>query len=140
MPRREPVVVWDEPEARPDPIAVLASLAGYDDAERWWEDAIEHRGGSHRTSSGSPRSASAMAEVRAAEDERDAAAGTTDRPHRVENDRREAAMRQVLRAVMAAGHERIAFVCGAYHAPALDPDGLPAGHPRRPARCAACPR
>ncbi|MFF0723474.1 DUF5682 family protein [Streptomyces sp. NPDC004134] len=32
------------PEAlRIDPLAVLAEAAGYDDPERWWEDAIEHR-------------------------------------------------------------------------------------------------
>ncbi|MDT3396262.1 DUF5682 family protein [Streptomyces sp. B1866] len=27
-----------------DPLAVLAEAAGYDDPERWWEDAVEHRG------------------------------------------------------------------------------------------------
>lgn len=33
------------PEAvRIDPLAVLAETAGYDDAERWWEDVVEHRG------------------------------------------------------------------------------------------------
>ncbi|WP_326797905.1 DUF5682 family protein [Streptomyces sp. NBC_01808] len=33
-----------DPEAlRIDPLAVLAEAAGYDDPERWWEDAIEHR-------------------------------------------------------------------------------------------------
>ena len=33
--------------------------------------------------------------------------------------RREAHMRKVLRAARRAGHERIAVVCGAWHAPAL---------------------
>src|SRR5690606_10451494 len=28
-----------------DPLGELARAAGYDDAERWWEDAVEHRGG-----------------------------------------------------------------------------------------------
>ena len=28
---------------RADPIAALAEAAGYDDPERWWEDAVEHR-------------------------------------------------------------------------------------------------
>ena len=28
---------------RPDAIAMLAQAAGYSDAERWWEDAVEHR-------------------------------------------------------------------------------------------------
>ena len=27
-----------------DPLALLAQAAGYDDAERWWDDVIEHRG------------------------------------------------------------------------------------------------
>ena len=34
----------DPAPSRDDPIARLAQLAGYDDPERWWEDAIEHRG------------------------------------------------------------------------------------------------
>src|SRR5438046_1701071 len=34
---------------RIDPLGVLAQAAGYDDPERWWEDAVEHR-----TSAGSP--------------------------------------------------------------------------------------
>ena len=41
------------------------------------------------------------------------------------NRRREAAMRRVLRAVLKAEHERVAFVCGAYHAPVLHPDVHP---------------
>ncbi|HMG45454.1 MAG TPA: DUF5682 family protein, partial [Acidimicrobiales bacterium] len=28
-----------------DPISVLAAAAGFDDPERWWEDAVEHRRG-----------------------------------------------------------------------------------------------
>src|SRR4051812_27220498 len=32
------------PERPPDPLAELASAAGYDDPERWWEDVVEHRG------------------------------------------------------------------------------------------------
>ena len=39
--------------------------------------------------------------------------------------RREAFMRKVIRAEMRAGRERLAFVCGAYHAPALDPASFP---------------
>ncbi len=34
----------DAPLNRPgDPLALLAEAAGYDDAERWWDDVIEHR-------------------------------------------------------------------------------------------------
>jgi hypothetical protein len=43
----------------------------------------------------------------------------------LENQRREAAMRKAVRVAMREGHERIAFVCGAYHAPVLDPATFP---------------
>lgn len=97
---------------RPDPITELSRLAGYEDPERWWEDAIEHRG------AGSPRArfeavASAMALYRETGTESEASFD------HIENERREASMRRILREVVAQGHERIAFVCGAYHAPAL---------------------
>ena len=102
---------------RPDAIAMLASTAGYTDAERWWEDAIEHR-----NSDPVDRFAAlteAIAEIRAA-DQRPA-----DHPDVLENNRREAAMRRLLRAALREGHGRIAVVCGAYHAPALVPAGFP---------------
>lgn len=102
-------------ERRPDPVVLLARAAGYDDPERWWEDAIEHR----RTSSleDFAHLRSAMAQVRAtpageAQDDLD-------------NARREAAMRKAIRAAVKEGRERIAFVCGAYHAPALDRAAFP---------------
>jgi len=89
---------------RTDPIARLATAAGYDDPEAWWEDAIELR------TEGDPfdQITEAMAELRAVVGEDDP-----------ETLRREAHMRQQLRAAVKAGHERIAVVCGAWHAPAL---------------------
>jgi hypothetical protein len=60
-----------------------------------------------------------MADVRAATAGREA-------PEReLENARREAAMRKAIRAAQREGRERIAFVCGAFHAPALDPATFP---------------
>lgn len=99
------------PVRRPDPLSELARAAGYDDSERWWEDAIEHR----RTSTLARFAAirEAIAEVRSDD---------ADDP---ENARREAAMRKAIRAGIRAGRERIAFVCGAYHAPALEPASFP---------------
>ncbi len=91
---------------RLDPLGVLAEAAGYDDAERWWDDVVEQRG--EGEPSPFPAIADAMAAVReesGPEDERGA--------------RREAYMRQVLRATLKQGHERVAVVCGAWHAPAL---------------------
>lgn len=108
-------------QGSPDAIGTLACAAGYDDPERWWEDAVEQR-----TSSALARFAAireAMAAVRAADGwgERDP-----------DNQRREAAMRRVLRAALKEGRERVAVVCGAYHAPALDPDAWPpAAHDTR---------
>ncbi|MEO9326011.1 DUF5682 family protein [Nocardioides sp. C4-1] len=103
---------------RTDPITALARAAGYDDAERWWEDAVEHRTTS--TLGGFDLLREAMASVR----EHD--------PHDVENERREAAMRRVLRAVLKDGAERVVLVCGAYHAPAVHPDAWPpASHDTR---------
>ena len=92
------------PTVRTDPIAVLAEVAGYDDAERWWEDVIEAR------RAGDPFDAvtEAMTAVRVDRPETD---------HRTLQ--REAHMRKTLRAAQKAGGERIAVVCGAWHAPAL---------------------
>lgn len=100
----------DQRETRPDrrvrtdPIARLAELAGYDDPEAWWEDAIELRADGDAFDLVNE----AMAELREASGEDDPETLT-----------REAHMRQQLRAAKRAGHERIAVVCGAWHAPAL---------------------
>ena len=102
---------------RPDAIGILARAAGYSDAERWWEDAVEHR-----HSDPVERFAAltdAIAEIRAADDR------PAHHPDVVENNRREAWMRRLLRAALREGHARIVVVCGAFHAPALVPAGFP---------------
>ncbi|MYR33151.1 hypothetical protein GTW20_12975 [Nocardiopsis alba] len=96
----------EPPRERIDPLGVLAAAAGYDDAERWWDDVVEQRGDGEP--SPFPAIADAMAAVRAE-------AG----PATGREARREAHMRQTLRAALRQGHERIAVVCGAWHAPAL---------------------
>ncbi len=96
--------------SRPDPITALATAAGYDDPERWWEDAIEHR----RTSS--------LAHFAHLREAMQGVRGDLDVD---DDDRREAFMRKVIRSEIKAGRERVAFVCGAYHAPALDPAAFP---------------
>ncbi|WP_457962288.1 DUF5682 family protein [Arthrobacter sp. D1-29] len=96
---------------RPDAVAMLAEAAGYSDAERWWEDAIEHRNEGPLDQFAAV--IDAIAEIRAI-DTRPA-----DHPDVVENNLREASMRRLLRAAIREGHGRIAVVCGAYHAPAL---------------------
>jgi hypothetical protein len=89
-----------------DPIGELARVAGYDDPERWWEDAIEHRRDSSLDRFAMLSEAMATVRRKAPDDS--------------ENDRREAAMRRVLRAVRRAGYARVAVVCGAWHAPVLE--------------------
>ena len=91
-------------QSRTDPISDLATAAGYDDPERWWEDVVEHVPG--------PAVFDALAEaigfLRAEDpepDQRDVA--------------REAYMRKVLRRTAKEGYQRIAVVCGAWHVPAL---------------------
>ncbi len=102
-----------EPEARSedndfdfsDPIASLASAAGYDDPERWWDDVIESRLDGESAFSAIT---DAMAELRA---------GRPREP--LHERRREAHMRQVLRSALRESGEPVAVVCGAWHAPAL---------------------
>jgi hypothetical protein len=101
-----------EPLARRDPLGLLARAGGYADPEGWWEDVVEHRSGNETGVFAAV--ADAMAAVRA-----EAGALTA------REARREAAMRSAIRRAMKDGHERIAVVCGAYHAPVLDPATFP---------------
>ncbi|ADG74178.1 conserved hypothetical protein [Cellulomonas flavigena DSM 20109] len=122
----------DASDVRADPVAALAHAAGYDDPERWWEDVVEQRSGD-----AAPFDvvADAMAALREAFGQEGAGAGTRgvagDAPaddHERHEARREAYMRQQVRAALREGHERVAVVCGAWHAPALR-GRLPAAAP-----------
>ncbi|MFE9102083.1 DUF5682 family protein [Actinomadura geliboluensis] len=113
---------------RLDPLGWLAKAAGYDDAERWWDDVVEHRGGGP---SPFPAIAEAMAELRAQLAERPADAGPA--AHRRREEQREAHMRRTLRRTLKEGHERVAVVCGAWHVPALRAK-VPAAHDDRTLR------
>jgi hypothetical protein len=90
---------------RADPVSELASAAGYDDPERWWEDAVEHVPG---PSAVFEAIAEAIGLLRAEQDQ----------PRRSDAVR-EAYMRKTLRNAVRAGYQRIAVVCGAWHVPAL---------------------
>ncbi|WP_326699397.1 DUF5682 family protein [Streptomyces sp. NBC_01754] len=95
-----------------DPIGVLATTAGYDDPERWWEDVVEHR-----TEGGAPTDPrapfAALAEAMGALRE---AYGDGGYPRGAV---REAAMRLRLRAARKEFGDGVAVVCGAWHVPAL---------------------
>ncbi|KAB8142658.1 hypothetical protein F8S13_13975 [Chloroflexia bacterium SDU3-3] len=89
-----------------DPLGHLARAAGYSDGERWWEQMVEQR----QDSTGVFE---AILEAMAAL--REQATGELD----LNEQRREAWMRQTIRAAEKQGYGRIAVVCGAWHGPAL---------------------
>ena len=93
-----------EIKLRRDPFALVAQAAGFSDSERWWEEQFEKR-------HSGPEIFKAVLELMTALRE-----GHTTEPMEA---RREAWMRQTLREAQKEGHERIAVICGAWHAPAL---------------------
>ncbi|GGL07677.1 DUF5682 family protein [Deinococcus radiotolerans] len=95
-----------EDELRDDPLGVLAQTAGFSDFERWWESLVEARGDDFDVFAAVNE---AMRAVRA-----DALAPVG------REAQREAFMRQGIRAALKEGFNRVAVVCGAWHAPALD--------------------
>ncbi|MET9213215.1 MULTISPECIES: DUF5682 family protein [unclassified Nocardia] len=123
---------------RTDPLAALASAAGYDDAERWWDsvvesvpdsaafDAITEAMSALRDDSPPPAPATAESpDVLSLGSGAPLPAGPEDpafAPLVVDQHtlRREAYMRQVMRQTLKDGAKRLAVVCGAWHAPALD--------------------
>ncbi|PNY82115.1 DUF5682 family protein [Deinococcus koreensis] len=96
----------DSDDLHSDPLRLLAEAAGYADFERWWETLVEARGDDFEVFAAINE---AMQAVRA---DAPAASGR--------EAQREAHMRQTIRAALKDGFQRIAVVCGAWHAPALD--------------------
>jgi len=103
-----------EQQERHDPLDWLARADGYTDGERWWNDRIEERGDDSdvfaavREALGALRAELALEET-------------------LLEQRREAAMRRAIRQAIAQGIERVAVVCGAWHAPALELDKFKRG-------------
>ncbi|HET7460016.1 MAG TPA: DUF5682 family protein [Longimicrobium sp.] len=93
-------------QIRADPLEWLGRAAGFGDGERWWEMVVESR----RSSEGV--FAAILEAMTAVRDE-------LARPESLHERQREAFMRQQIRAARKEGFERIAVVCGAWHAPAL---------------------
>ncbi|MFB6842394.1 DUF5682 family protein [Streptomyces sp. NPDC056361] len=91
-----------------DPVAELARAAGYEDAEHWWEDAVELRGADDPTAP-----FEALAEAMGALRE---TYGHGGHPRDLV---REAHMRLRVRAARKEFGDDIAVVCGAWHVPAL---------------------
>ncbi|MEN0005093.1 MAG: DUF5682 family protein [Bacteroidota bacterium] len=89
-----------------DPLGYMARLAGYADGERWWEVTFEHESDDTKVFD------AVLTLMRALREE-------TKAQERIETLRREAYMRKVIRKVVKAGAQRVAVICGAWHAPAL---------------------
>ncbi|WP_459547754.1 DUF5682 family protein [Nocardia sp. X0981] len=137
------VLAMDDNDRGGDPLGELAAAGGYDDPERWWDAVVESTSDTG-TFAAITEAMTALREsaVVEADDTGDSGPGTsaaadTDpvdsapehdtgeqgRPRPLVLDRhtlvREAYMRQVLRKARRDGARRIAVVCGAWHAPAL---------------------
>ena len=95
---------------RTDALALLAEAAGYQDPELWWEQQIERRADATGLFQAILEAMRTVREEVAQEPERDLL--------------REAYMRKTIRSVMRLGHDTIAVVCGAWHAPVLDESAL----------------
>jgi hypothetical protein len=89
-----------------DPLNALAEAAGYSEGEQWWDHMVEHRRDPGDVFAAILEAMTAL---------RDSVPPDSD-PISV---RREAAMRQAVRAALGQGCQRIAVVCGAWHTPAL---------------------
>jgi hypothetical protein len=96
---------------RQDPLSYIALAAGYSDGERWWEHMVEERRDSAELFQAINEAMTALRQEPEAQEKE---------PHaqRIET-LREAHMRKTIRAAQKEGYERIAVVCGAWHAPAL---------------------
>lgn len=103
------------PSVRLDPLGHLARAAGFDDGERWWEHIFEHRRGED---SDPTEIFAAVLEAMAALREAVEKDGDLDIEMGEFEAEREACMRRVIRQATKE-HERVAVVCGAWHAPAL---------------------
>jgi hypothetical protein len=99
---------------RQDPLGWLAEAAGFSDGERWWEYMVEHRRDSHELF------AAILEAMTALREELDGMEDLAKDPsEQLLEQQREAYMRQTIRTAITEGKERIAVVCGAWHAPAL---------------------
>ena len=92
------------PIARTDPFALIAKASGFSDGERWWEERFEKMSSTAEVFQLVLELMTALRE--GAPLEKDEA-------------QREAWMRQTIRETQKQGHEHIAVICGAWHAPAL---------------------
>ncbi len=106
----EPTSPEPQPAPQADPWHWLAEAAGYGDGERFWEHLVEERRNSADVFAAVLEAMTAL---------RNAAPASEDPGESQREARREAFMRQTIRTAQHEGFQRIAVVCGAWHAPAL---------------------
>lgn len=105
-PRENVASAHDREETlRDDPIGLLAEAAGFDDHEQWWDLQVEQRSDARGLFEAILEAMSALREQHQERSRREL--------------QREAYMRKTIRAAQKQGYERIAVVCGAWHAPML---------------------
>ena len=98
-----------------DPMSHLATIAGFDDSEQWWEYQFERSETAESASDHFEAVLLAMTTLR-----ENGIASSLDH----ENVLREAYMREIIRKAQLELYNNIVVVCGAWHAPALiDIDG-----------------
>ncbi len=116
-----------------NPIEYLSEIAGFGDAEKWWEHMFEHRVNNHEIFQAV---AEAMSELRESYPKKD------DREEQL----REAYMRKIIRQAEKEMFGEIAVICGAWHVPALtkmpkqkDDNELLKGLPKAKVECTWIP-
>ncbi|MCX5688884.1 MAG: DUF5682 family protein [Planctomycetota bacterium] len=123
-------VAADQPRRRTDPLEALARAAGFADGEAWWGRLIEeHRdagGGASGTGGGERPMVlfDAIREAMGAVRARTLGEGTAPTLLEAESLVREGHMRRCIRVAQKEGHENIAVICGAWHAPVLTTQAL----------------
>ncbi|MBD1875064.1 hypothetical protein H6F75_16380 [Nodosilinea sp. FACHB-131] len=102
------------PNPYDDPLSLLAQAAGYSDGERWWEHLVEQRQDSTELFAAILE---AMTVLRSHIETNPQS--PLSNLHSPLEPYREAYMRKTIREAEKQGFQRIAVVCGAWHAPAL---------------------
>ncbi|GAB2507108.1 DUF5682 family protein [Nocardia heshunensis] len=132
LPAAVALAVEDEPGDRTDPLGILAAAAGYDDAERWWDAIVESSSDADIFAAVNEAMGALREHAETSESVvpvEGSGTAESEEPFSVESARitvdahtlrREAQMRQVMRKSLKDGAKRLAVVCGAWHAPALE--------------------
>jgi hypothetical protein len=117
LPNPQPLIPNPQPpllNPYDDPLSLLAQAAGYSDSERWWEHLVEQRQDSTELFAAILE---AMTVLRSHIETNPYS--PTPNPYSPLEPYREAYMRKTIREAEKQGFQRIAVVCGAWHAPAL---------------------